>query len=73
MNIVNYLYNELILKPYFLFEILFGKYFGRAMIKCFLDGKYGTAYYKGLKTNIFDAIHLLLLENFPEWKESEVK
>jgi len=64
MNILNYLYVELILKPYFLFKILFGKYFGIAMIKCILDGKHGTSYYMGLKTNILDAVHLLLLDNY---------
>jgi|WetSurMetagenome_2_1015567.scaffolds.fasta_scaffold01346_18 hypothetical protein len=64
MNILNYLYVELILKPYFLFKILFGKYFGIAMIKCILDGKYGTSYYMELKTNILDAVHLLLLDDY---------
>lgn len=38
------------------------------MIKCILSGKYKTEYYKGLKSNILSAVHLLLAEDYSEWR-----
>jgi hypothetical protein len=66
---MNYLYIEIVLKPYFLFKILFGRYFGIAIIKCLLSGKYKTEYYKGLKSNILSSVHLLLADDYSEWRQ----
>jgi len=72
-NFLFYIKNEM-LKPYFILKIVFGKHFGRALVKCIIDGKYGTVYYYGLINNINQGIHILLLDDYYDYytKKQEI-